>query len=303
MLICLTPLLGCRIVFSQSLDNARDLPVFSFGKHLIWRSLIFIVNSPGRSVLETRVGNLFARISFATWLRSVSCAFYDSNSSNDIYIYIYNMSRIQYEITMYLSKKSGSNEIVVLIRRRHFECVYFKNNILKNFLVTFIYDFWSSILSKNTHVKFHVFDQDKFQWKWTPLYNKILGGYSSSHQRNFQGVPIVHKYAYVRPCVHARHILPNQFHTDVTDTFVFLVDWTISRFTLCLSLSFSHPLTSFSFEPYPFLTTSLTTTQGYVATLSCSKAIFEFPTGANYRGIDLVTSNERDEITFWSFRI
>lgn len=185
------------------------------------------------------------------------------------------MSRIQYEITMYLSKKSGSNEIVVLIRRRHFECVYFKNNILKNFLVTFIYDFWSSILSKNTHVKFHVFDQDKFQWKWTPLYNKILGGYSSSHRRNFQGVPIVHKYAYVRPCVHARHILPNQFHTDVTDTFVFLVDWTISRFTLCLSLSFSHPLTSFSFEPYPFLTTSLTTTQGYVATLSCSKAIFE----------------------------
>lgn len=52
------------------------------------------------------------------------------------------MSRIQYEITMYLSKKSGSNEIVVLIRRRHFECVYFKNNyILKNFLVTLIYDF------------------------------------------------------------------------------------------------------------------------------------------------------------------
>lgn len=84
---------------------------------------------------------MFARISFATWLRSVSCAFYDSNSSNDIYIYIYNMSRIQYEITMYLSKKSGSNEIVVLIRRRHFECVYFKNNILKNFLVTLIYDF------------------------------------------------------------------------------------------------------------------------------------------------------------------
>lgn len=66
-----------------------------------------------------------------------------------------------------------------------------------------------------------------------------------------------------------------------------------------LSLSFSHPLTSFSFEPYPFLTSL--TTQGYVATLLRSKAIFEVSTGANYRGIDLVTSNERDEITFWFF--
>lgn len=110
----------------------------------------------------------------------------------------------------------------------------------------------------------------------------------------------------MRACVHARHILPNQFHTDVTDTSVFLVDRTISRSTLFLShFLFGLPpsLSLFPCSPVPF-SLPLPTTQGYIAALSRSKAIFEVPTGANYRATDLVTSNGRDEsaVSFRSFQ-
>ena len=64
-------------------------------------------------------------------------------------------------------------------------------------------------------------------------------------------------HAFVHACVHARHILRNQFHTDVTDTFV-SSSW-IGRSPALLS--FSSPL-SFSLAFFSL-------------SLSRSKAIFE----------------------------
>ena len=85
------------------------------------------------------------------------------------------------------------------------------------------------------------------------------------------------------------------------DLSLYALSFSFSLRSPSLSLSLSRSL--FPCSPVPF-SLPLLTTQGYIAALSRSKAIFEVPTGANYRATDLVTSNGRDEsaVSFRSFQ-